>query len=79
MSIVIGATVRIELASNTVAEAGGTLAVKLIARTGPGAPQPTSTTSSLYFGALDQTAVNGFDYSLLDTSNDFQPSDFQHN
>ncbi len=76
VSIVIGAVVWIELASNTVAEAGGTLSVKLIARTGPGAPQPTSNTSSLYFGAVDQTAVNGFDYSLLDTSNDFQPSDF---
>ena len=75
-AIVIGATVRIELASSTVAEAAGTLSVKLIARTGPGAPQPTSNTSSLYFGAVDQTAVNGFDYSLLDTSNDFQPSDF---
>ena len=76
VSIVIGAVVWIELASNTVAEAGGPLSVKLIARTGPGAPQPTSNTSSLYFGAVDQTAVNGFDYSLLDTSNDFQPSDF---
>ena len=75
-AIVIGATVRIELASSTVAEAGGTLAVKLIARAGPGAAQPTSTTSSLYFGAVDQTALNGLDYSLLDTSNEFQPSAF---
>ena len=76
VSIVIGATVRIELASSTVAEAGGTLAVKLIARTGAGAPQPTSNTSSLFFGAVDQTALNTIDYAFTDTSNDFQPSDF---
>ena len=42
VAIVIGATVRIELASNSVAEAAGTLSVKVIARTGPGAPRPTS-------------------------------------
>ena len=42
VAIVIGMTVRFEVASNTVAEADGTLTFKLIARTGAGAPRPTA-------------------------------------
>ena len=76
VAIVIGATVRIELASNSVAEAAGTLSVKVIARTGPGAPQPTSSTSSLTFSSVDDTAVNGMDYNFSGAGEQFFPSEF---
>ena len=76
VDIVIGATVRIELASYTVGEADGTLTVKQIARTGAGAPQPTSNTSSLFFGAVDGTALNAVDFDFSDLSTDFAPSEF---
>ena len=76
VAIVIGATVRIEVASSTVGEAAGTLSVKLIARTGPGAPQPTSSTSSLTFSSVDDTAVNGMDYNFSGAGEQFFPSEF---
>ena len=76
VAIVIGATVRIEVASSTVGEAAGTLSVKLIARTGPGAPQPTSNTSSLTFSSANDTAVNGIDYNFSSAGQQFFPSEF---
>ena len=76
VAIVIGATVRIELASNSVAEAAGTLSVKVIARTGPGAPQPTSYASSLTFSSANDTAVNGIDYNFSSAGQQFAPSAF---
>ena len=76
VAIVIGVTVRIEVASSTVGEAAGTLSVKLIGRTGPGAPQPTSNTSSLTFSSANDTAVNGIDYNFSSAGQQFFPSEF---
>ena len=42
VSIVIGMTVRFDLASYSVGESAGPLSFKMIARTGAGAPQPTA-------------------------------------
>ena len=44
IDILIGATVRFDMASYSVAEADGPLSFAMIARTGPGAPQPSSAT-----------------------------------
>ena len=75
VAIVIGVTVRFEMASYTIGEAGGTLSFKLIARTGPGAPQPTSNTSTLNLDAVDvTTTVDDFDFSS--GAYQFQPSHF---
>ena len=57
VAIVIGAAARIEQASYSVGEADGSLAVKLIARTGTGAPQPTSSSSNLLLSQTDSTAT----------------------
>ena len=76
VAIVIGATVRFEMASYSVGEADGTLTGKLIARTGPGAPKPTSTTSSLFFSSVDGSAAVGIDYTFGDVSQQFLPSQF---
>ena len=49
VAIVIGPTIRIEQAVHSVGEAAGTLTDTLVARTGAGAPQPTSTTGATRF------------------------------
>ena len=76
VNIVIETTVRIELASYSVAEAAGTLGVKLIARTSAGAPRPSATTSSLHFGTVDGTAINATDFVFHSVGTDFVSSDF---
>ena len=56
VAIVIGMTVRFDMASYSVGEAAGTLPFMLIARTGPGAPRPTADYS---LGAYSTDATNG--------------------
>ena len=58
VAIVIGVMVRFEMASYSVGEAGGPLSVKLIARTGAGAPRPTSETGLIYLSSNTGTANN---------------------
>ena len=79
IDILIGAMVRIELASSTVAEAAGTLGVKLIGETGPGAPRPSVTTSSLLFSSVDGTAENGIDFGFSSVAASFTSSAFTSN
>ena len=79
VDIVIGATVRFDMASYSVAEANGTLTVKHIAQTGAGAPQPSSTTSSLFFTSVDGTAVSAVDFGFLSVSTSFTSSAFNSN
>ena len=79
VNIVIGATVRFDMASYSVAEANGTLTVKQIAQTGAGAPQPTSTTSSLLFDSVDGTAENGIDFGFSSVGTSFTSSAFNSN
>ena len=75
VAIVIGAMIGFEQGVYTIGEAGGTLSFKLIARTGPGAPQPTSNTSTLNLDAVDvTTTVDDFDFSS--GAYQFQPSHF---
>ena len=76
VAIVIGITVRIELASYTVAEADGTLSFTIIARTGAGAPQPSSATGSINVLAEDRSASNAVDFAFTDGAENFQPSEF---
>ena len=77
VAIVIGAMVRIEQVSYSVGEADGSLTVKLIARTGAGAPQPASNTSILLFSQTDGTATEADDdYTPNSMPYQFQPSDF---
>ena len=57
VDIVIGAMVRFEMASYTIGEAAGTLSVKLIARTGDGAPQPTSGTLNIGLSSNNGSAI----------------------
>ena len=76
VAIVIGATVRFEMASYSVGEADFFFNVKLIARTGPGAPKPTSNTSSLSFSAVDGSATGGIDYTFGSVGQNFSPSHF---
>ena len=76
VAIVIGVTIRIDQASYTVSEAAN-LTVKAIARTRPGAAQPTSNTSSMFFDFTDGTAIEFTDYDSIDgTGVDFIPSNF---
>ena len=76
VAIVIGITVRIELASYTVDEADGTLSFAIIARTGAGAPQPSSATGSINVLAEDRSASNAVDFAFTDGAENFQPSEF---
>ena len=80
VNIVIGAMIRIEMASYTVNEADGSLLVKLIARTGPGAPQPTANSSSVDLLFEDVTAIENTDYFSISGNNFvFSPSNFSMN
>ena len=65
VSIVILAIIGFDQASYTVGEAGGTLTVKLTARTGAGAPQPASNTSTVAITPVDQTTLGDFDASFV--------------
>ena len=58
VDIVIGVMIRFEMASYSVGEAGGPLSVKLIARTGAGAPRPTSETGLIGLSSNTGTANN---------------------
>ena len=69
VNIVIGPMIRIENASYNVNEADGTLIVKLIARTGPGAPQPTANSSGVDIFFEDVTAIQNTDYSTIQGNN----------
>ena len=79
VAIVIGAMVQIELASSTITEGAGTLGFTIIGRTGPGAPRPSATTSSLYLGAVDGTAEDGIDFNFSDGATSFTSSAFISN
>ena len=68
VSIVIGVTVRFEQASYTIGEAGGTLSVKLIGRTGAGAPQPTSMTGNIVLSSNNGSAINFTDFHFFTTT-----------
>ena len=75
VNIVPFMTVRMERMSYTVPEDVGTLAIKVIARTGNDAPQPASNfTVSLI--TQDGTADQGQDYNLFDEDITFRTSDF---
>ena len=76
VAIVIGITVRIELASYTVDEADGTLSFAIIARTGAGAPQPSSATGSVGVLTEDGSASNAVDFAFTDGAENFLPSEF---
>ena len=76
VAIVIGATVRFDMASYTVGEADGTLSFAIIARTGAGAPQPSSATGSINVLAEDRSASNAVDFAFTDGAENFQPSEF---
>ena len=65
VNIVIGPMIRIEHASYSVNEADGALIVQLIARTGPGAPQPTVNTNTVVIRFEDVTTIEGTDYSTI--------------
>ena len=76
IDILIGATVRFDMASYSVAEADGTLSFAIIARTGAGAPQPSSATGSINVLAEDRSASNAVDFAFTDGAENFQPSEF---
>ena len=76
VAIVIGVTVRFEMASYTIDEAGGTLSFKLIARTGASAPQPSSATGSVGVITEDGSASNTFDFAFTDGAENFLPGEF---
>ena len=65
VNIVIGPMIRIEHASYSVNEADGALIVQVIARTGPGAPQPTVNTNTVVIRFEDVTTIEGTDYSTI--------------
>ena len=69
VNIVIGPMIRIENASYNVNEADGSLTVKIIARTGPGAPQPTANSSGVDIFFEDVTAIENTDYSTIQGNN----------
>ena len=76
VAIVIGMTVRFDMASYSVGEAAGTLSFKLIARTGPGAPQPSSATGSINVFTEDGSAINAIDFAFTDGAENFLPGEF---
>ena len=75
VSIVIHSMIGLDQASYTIGEAGGTLTVKLIARTGPGAPQPASNTSTVELIPVDQTTSSG-DFNASFIAYQFTSSQF---
>ena len=81
VSIVIGMTVRFDLASYSVGEAAGPLSFKMIARTGAGAPQPTADYDQGEVGtdATNGTATQGTDFDQFGASLNFPVGDFSAN
>ena len=81
VSIVIGMTVRFDLASYSVGEAAGPLSFKMIARTGAGAPQPTADYGQGEVGtdATNGTATQGTDFDQFGASLNFPVGDFSAN
>ena len=75
VDIVIGVMVRFDMASYTVGEAG-TLSYKLIARTGPGAPQPSSATSIIEVVSEDGTASINTDFAFVNFDKAFTAANF---
>ena len=65
VNVVIGPMIQIENASYSVNEADGALIVQLIARTGPGAPQPTTNSSSVDMDFENVTAIENTDYETI--------------
>ena len=76
VAIVIGMTVRLDMASYSVGEADGTLSFEVIARTGAGAPQPSGATGSINVFTEDGSASNGIDFAFTDAAENFQPGEF---
>ena len=76
VAIVIGMTVRFDMASYSVGEADGTLSFKVIARTGPGAPQPSAATGSIDVFTEDGSASNTIDFAFTDGAENFLPGEF---
>ena len=76
VAIVIGMTVRFDMASYSVGEADGTLSFKLIARTGAGAPQPSSAIGSINVSTEDGSASNAIDFAFTDGAENFLPGEF---
>ena len=78
VSIVIGMTVRFDLASYSVGESAGPLSFKMIARTGAGAPQPTANYAQGEVGtdATNGTATQDADFDQFGASLNFPVGDF---
>ena len=76
VAIVIGMTVRLDMASYSVGEADGTLSFEVIARTGAGAPQPSAATGSVNVFTEDGSANHGIDIAFTDAAQNFQPGEF---
>ena len=78
VAIVIGMTVRFDMASYTVGEADGTLPFMLIARTGAGAPRPTADYSlgEYYTDATNGTALLNVDFNESSSPLNFPVGDF---
>ena len=76
VSIDIGVMVRFDMASYTIGEAGGPLSVKLIARTGAGAPRPTSATGLIGLSSNNGSATNNTDFVFPNDTLDLHPGAF---
>ena len=78
VAIVIGMTVRFDMASYSVGEADGTLPFMLIARTGAGAPRPTADYSlgEYYTDATNGTALLNVDFNESSSALIFPVGDF---
>ena len=76
VAIVIGVMVRLDMASYSVGEAAGTVSIKLIARTGPGAPQPSSATSVIERVTEDGTAIKDSDFMFTNSGVEFETAGF---
>ncbi len=78
VAIVIGMTVRFDMASYSVGEADGTLPFMLIARTGAGAPQPTADygQGAYYTDATNGTASENVDFNVSGEALMFPVGDF---
>ena len=75
VAIVIGVMIRFDMGAYQVAEGAGTLTVKLIARTGPGAPRPTYD-SSFQFSTPQGSALADIDYVDIGGGDNFLSTDF---
>ena len=78
VAIVIGMTVRFDMASYSVGEADGTLSFMLIARTGAGAPRPTADYGQGAYAtdATNGTALVNVDFNESGESLNFPVGDF---